>query len=84
MNGIHTWNIFGTRFLSTDVDKHQTPVPVPLRPPKIPHTLAWVEPGPLQWISPDYMKIGQYYLTRNVMIYTDDLLSSKVAILYHG
>lgn len=33
---------------------------------------------------PRYMKIGQYYLTRNVMIYTDDLLSSKVAILYHG
>jgi hypothetical protein len=57
---------------------------VPLCPPKIPHRLAWVEPGPPQWNGPGYMKIGQYYLTRNVMIYTGHLLSLKAAILYEG
>jgi hypothetical protein len=66
------------------MDTHQVRVPVPLCPPKIPHRLAWVQRGPLQWIGPGYMKIGQYYLTRNVMIYTGHLLSLKVEILYHG
>jgi len=79
------WNTHMEHFWKdTDVDKHQIPVPVPLCPPKSPHRLAWVEPGHLQWVGLGYMKIGQCYLTRNVMIYTGHLLSLKVAILYQG
>jgi hypothetical protein len=74
------WNMHMEYFWkNTDVDKHQVliekPVPLPLSPPKIPHRFAWIYPGPLQWICRGYMKNGQYYLTRNVMIYAGHWLS---------